>query len=106
MGRPHRLGPLPPPEWGCGGGGEGEIDCGGEHIRILYKAPKDYTKTYKTLCKTPNTKQSRDRLFKAPPKIYKAFIYQTNLKHSTRVARNHKGYYLVHDIKYGDKYLS
>ena len=45
-GRPHRLGPPPP--WGPGGGG-GDDRPGSGHIRILYKAPEDYTKPQQTI---------------------------------------------------------
>ena len=53
-GRPHRVGPPPLPPWGPGGD-----RLGWGHIRILHKAPKDYTKPQQTI-------QSPDRPYKAP----------------------------------------
>ena len=46
-------------------GGEGGGDrLGWGHVRILYKAPKDYTKPHKTI-------QRHKISYKAPRKVYK-----------------------------------
>ena len=75
-GHPHRLGPPPPP-WGPGGRGR---RLGSEHIKMLYKAPKDYTKPQKTI-QSPG-------------------ILNKTLKYSKRIATNVNNRYLTYNIRY------
>ena len=79
------------------GGGGGGDRLGWGHIRILYKAPEDYTKPQLTI-------QSPDRLYKAPtdntkaqqdyartPRIRQRLkISNKDLKYQTRVATDIK----------------
>ena len=67
---PYSLGGPPPPCGPGGKGGRGADRLGWGHIRILYKAPKDYPKPQ-------NTIQSPDRPYKAPKRLYKDIRYST-----------------------------
>jgi len=68
---------TPPPPWGPGGGEVGDR-LGWGHIRILYKAPEDFTKPRQTIQSPKATKLQKDytklqKNIQSPKKLYKAF---------------------------------